>query len=294
MGPFTGSQALGQKLLEPGPRTGKVPSAGADAKPKTAQAAPATGGSPAPQDQDEVLPGSGSHVQSAPFYTVAEGFMTMLMLNNGTRAGFSVKATLYSLDGVPTELPPIHLNAHETKEVDLNEWVAGFGPQYASGSLRLDYQSIPYGLGAMVMMVNERQSIEVDVLARPSSEFKSNRLEAMWWKPERTTEVHYAIQNTADSQVSGKLTLTGSDGRVVKSVALDMSPHQTRVYKLHELLNDASFTDKVGGVSIEHQGHPGDLRAQSFILRRSIGFSASLQFEDPKPSSIRGWKARVF
>jgi len=127
------------------------------------------------------------------------------------------------------------------------------------------------------MMVNERQSIEVDVLARPSSEFKSNRLEAMWWKPEQTTEVHYAVQNTADAQVRGKLTLAGSDGHAIKSLTLNMDPHQTRVYKLHELLGDASFTEKVGGVSIEYQGQPGDLRAQSFILRRSIGFSASLK-----------------
>jgi len=132
------------------------------------------------------------------------------------------------------------------------------------------------------MMVNERQSIEVDVLARPPWEFKSNRLEAMWWRPERTAEIHYAIQNTAEVRVSGKLTLTDSDGHAIKSVALDMAPHQTRVYKLHELLDEAMFSQKVGGISIEHAGRPGDLRAQSFILRRSIGFSASLQFEDPK------------
>lgn len=280
-GPFA-SQALGQKSPEADTRTGNVLSSEADVKAKTPPVAPATAPVPAQRDQDEILPGSGSHSQWAPFYTVGEGFMTMLMLNNGTRAGFSVKVTLYSPEGEPAELPSIHLNAHETKDVDLNEWVAGLGAQYVSGSLRLDYRSTPYALGAMVMMVNERQSLEVDVLARPKWEFKSNRLEAMWWRPARTTEVHYAIQNTAESQVRGKLTLTDSDGHALKSMPLDMAPHQTRIYKLHELLDDAMLSHKVGGISIEHLGSPGDLRAQSFVLRRNIGFSASLQFEDPQ------------
>src|SRR5438046_2587520 len=47
---------------------------------------------PNPTGQAEVvLPGSRPYSQFAPYYTVADGFMTMLMLNNGTQAGYSVK-----------------------------------------------------------------------------------------------------------------------------------------------------------------------------------------------------------
>jgi len=129
-GTFLTARAVGQKTPEASSLSPKVSSAGPDVKAQ----------SPAQPDQDEVLPGSGPHSQSAPFYTVGEGFMTMLMLNNGTKAGFFVKVTLYSLDGQPAELPAIHLTAHQTKEVDLNEWATGLGPQYTTGSLRLDYR----------------------------------------------------------------------------------------------------------------------------------------------------------
>lgn len=239
---------------------------------------------PAPSlPPDKELPGSRPYSQFAPYYTVGDGFMTMLMLNNATQTDLSVKVTLYALDGQPAELPVIHVSAHETREVNLNEWVAGLGNRYVTGSLRLDYQSIAYALGAMVMMVNEAESIEIDVLARPAFEFKSNHLEAMWWMPEDAAEVQYAVENTTETRVHGKLTLTDGEGNPIKSVTLDMSPYETRLYKLREILGeDKRRSARVGGIFVEHLGKPGDLMAQCFVLRRSKGFSASFQFEDPK------------
>ena len=236
-----------------------------------------------PLQPEVVRPSSRGYSQFAPYYTVADGFMTMLMLNNATQADYSVKVTLYSLEGQAAELPLVHLSAHETKDMNLNEWVAGLGSKYVTGSLRLDYTGMAYALGAMVMMVNEPESVEIDVLARPRFEFKSNRLEAMWWMPEPTAEARYALQNTTDKQVRGKLSLTDGEGNPIKSLTLEMSPNETRVYKLQEILDEAKTgSAKLGGISIDHLGKPGDLMAQCFVLRRNKGFSASLQFEDPK------------
>src|SRR5262249_49188010 len=79
------------------------------------------------------------------------------------------------------------------------------------------------------------------------------------------------------------LSLTDGEGNLIKAVTLEMSPHETRVYKLQEILDEVKTRSlKLGGISIEHLGKPGDLMAQCFVLRRNKGFSASLQFEDPK------------
>jgi hypothetical protein len=233
--------------------------------------------------EDGLLPGSRQYSQFAPYYTVGNGFMAMLMLNNATQVGYFVRVTLYSLDGQPAELPAIHLRPHEIKEVDLNEWVAGLGTKFMSGSLRLDYRGIAYALGAMVMMVNEVERVELDVLARHSFEFKSGRLEAVWWAPEQSAQVQFVVENTTDTQVGGKLSLVDVDGTGIKALELNLSPHETKVYKLSEALDEGRrHSATLGGISIEHQGKAGDLRAQCFILRRNKGFSASLQFEDPK------------
>src|SRR5215467_8680512 len=49
--------------------------------------------------QDMALPGSRLYSQFAPYYTVTNDFMTMLMLNNATRTELSVEVVLYTLDG---------------------------------------------------------------------------------------------------------------------------------------------------------------------------------------------------
>ena len=62
----------------------------------------------------------------------------MLMLNNSTKMAFVVKPTLYSLSGKGAQIDPVPLAAHETKEIDLSQWVAGLGPEYLTGSIRLE------------------------------------------------------------------------------------------------------------------------------------------------------------
>jgi hypothetical protein len=201
------------------------------------------------------------------------------MLNNATRAGFDVRPTLYSLDGNAAALAPIHLAAHETKTIDLGQWVAQLGGKYTAGSLRLDYESVGFGLGAMVMMVNEPESLEIDVLARSQQMFKSADLEAIWWAADPQTRVQFAVQNTTESQVTGTLSLTGAQGGGTKSVPLRLGAHETQVFSLRELV-DPDRTS-VGGISIRHGAQPGALMAQGFALQPQTGFSANFPFQDP-------------
>ncbi len=229
--------------------------------------------------QDPPLPGSIPRSQFAPYYTVTQGFRVELMLNNATRAGFDVRPTLYSLDGNAAALSPIHLAGHETKTIDLAGWVAQLGGEYVTGSLRLDYESVGLGLGAMVMMVNEPGSLEVDVLARSQQMFKSTNLEGVWWATDPQTRVQFAVQNTTEMQVTGTLWLTGTQGQQINSVPLSLGAHETRVFNLRELVDPAHAS--VGGISIRHGAQPGALMAHGFALRPQTGFSANLPFQDP-------------
>lgn len=228
---------------------------------------------------DEILPGTRPRSQFAPYYSIGDGYNAILGLTNTTRAAFVVRPTLFSLEGRVAPISPLRLEAHETKEIDLSQWVSGLGDEFSTGSLQLDYESAGNGLGAMVMMMNERESLEVAVLARPARALKSSRLESLWWIPDKDAEITVAVQNTLDTQVQGTLILSEADGHELEPVALTWAPHQTRVFRLHELVEMKKHS--LGGISIRHEGRPGALLAHGFVVQRLTGFSANLQFEDP-------------
>jgi hypothetical protein len=228
---------------------------------------------------DQPPPEARPRTQFAPYYTVRDGFQSVLRLNNSTRAGYLVAPTLYSLAGKPAQVPPIHLEAHETKEIDLGRWVAALGDEYAAGSIRLDYVGMGFGLGAVVIMMNPGDSLELDVLAQSHQMFKSGRLEGLWWAPDENARVQLVVHNTTEAQVVGNLRLTKADGSEVKSVALELAAHETHVLNLRELV--ARDDAELGGISIRHNAAPGSLMAQVFVTQSEIGFSANLPLADP-------------
>ncbi len=229
--------------------------------------------------QGSTLPGARARTQFAPYYTINEGFQTSLMVSNTTRAPFIVTATLYSLSGTAAVLAPIPLDAHDMKMIDLAQVVAGLGGEFRSGSLRLDYTSVGYGLGAMVMMVNDRQSLEFGVLARPPNALKSSRLESLWWAPDNKARIRFAVLNTTEASVTGTMTLTDSAGQEINSNALNLAAHETKVFELDDMVSLEKTP--LGGISIQHGAKAGALLAQGFVQEAEIGFSANLQFEDP-------------
>ena len=138
----------------------------------------------APQAEQPML-GTRPRSVFAPYFTVGHGYRATMTLNNSTRSAYTVYPTVYSLDGAGVPLQPVRLEAHEHKEVDLADWVTPLDEGYATGSLRLDYESVGFGLGAQVAIMNEHQNTEFAVPLRSRGEFKSPQLEGLWWSPDK-------------------------------------------------------------------------------------------------------------
>jgi hypothetical protein len=234
------------------------------------------GGSPA---SPEPLPNAVFRSQFAPYYTVQEGWRAVLGLNNTTRAPFDVMPTVCSLEGVAAVLPPIRLEAHEHKMVDIAELVAGLGEQFHTGSLRADFVSVGNGLGAHVSLLNERESLLINIMLRSHAMHRSSKLEAIWWAPTRHTQVRASLSNTTDEVVTARVAVSDAAGREFHNRPVRLRPHQTHVVPLRTLIGKDAGA--VGGISIQHDGPPGAVMAHGFAFERNSGFSANIHFEDP-------------
>ena len=219
------------------------------------------------------------HSQFAPYYTVDHGYMTMLMLNNASRFPIVVRPILYSLTGQAVVLPLVRLTPNETQEVDLNMAAASLGEDFATGSVRLDFNGSVTTLGAMVMMMNESKSLELDVLARIREGFRSSRLEGVWWIPHKGAEIRLAIQNTTNHEVEASLSLGSIKTEDEDSRHMKFKPHETRLIHLKDSLADGSA--RVGGITLRHDGQPGALVGEVLMVEEKAGFSAGLNLEDP-------------
>lgn len=232
----------------------------------------------APQAEQR-LPGARPRSVFAPYYSVGKGYRAMLGLNNTTRAPFVVHPTIYSVDGEGVQMPPIRLEAHEHKKVDLAEWVMPLGERFALGSLRLGYESVGFGLGSVLSMVNEDQSLVVDVKLQSPGEFKSSRLEGVWWRDSRESRMTLAVVNTTDETLTPRVIVTAEDGGEIKKQQVPLAPHQSRVLDLQFIMgrNLGAF----GGISISHDGKPGAIMAHAFVVEPKNGLSVNLPFADP-------------
>ncbi len=228
---------------------------------------------------DEVLPGSVSRSIFSPYYTVEPGWLTVLGLNNSTRVPITVSPTIYSLDGVGVPMSPVRLEPHEMKEIHLADWVAPLGDNYLKGSVRLEYVGVPFGLRSVITATDEQNSLALNIPLRARGEFKSSQLEAVWWVPNDDARLAVAVVNTTDHAVNASVIISRPEGHELKRHPLPLAAHQTRFVNLRQLV--AREDALSGGISIQHDGLPGAILAEGFVLDRDAGFSLNLPFQDP-------------
>lgn len=223
---------------------------------------------------NDVMPRS----QFVPFYTT-KNFHVMAMLNNTTGDPTTVNPILFTMQGQSIPMPSVQLAAHQTASIDINAFVENLGDDFSSGSMRFDFIGKLSGVNVIAMMVNDIESVEIDVLGRPVQIFKSSSLETIWWAPDEHSKVGFAVQNTTGTPKSITINVTGSDGTILTNRDFVLDQHQAREFNLSEFTKGDKST--VGGISIRHNGSPGSVMAHGFVLDRKRGFSANLTFSDP-------------
>ena len=219
--------------------------------------------------------------QFAPYYTAAPEYQAMIELNNASQTAFSVRPTLYNSRGQGFALVPIPLAGHSHKSFDLGQWVAGAGPEFEVGSVRLEHDGVgPFALGAQIMISNPAKRFYLDVPLVFKQMFASSQLQAIWWTPEKGAEVRIAVANASDGPLQAVVTVDATGGGPAGLRTLKLAAHESQILTLQEVLGKENGQALAGGITIQHNGAPGALVGEGWIFDPRTRFSSLLPFVD--------------
>lgn len=238
------------------------------------------------------------HLLAASYYSLVGNLTATLMLNNKGPEPLEVRPTLFSLAGERLEVPPVTVEGRSFREIDLREFGIA-GTSFEQGSIQLFYRGKDLVLGAQVTLVDSSRSLIFDEkLVELATEFRSQRLEGVWWLPSPQADINLVVSNTTETTLVVTASVEGIAPRLREPVALSLSPHETRILNLHRDIASApaGALSTAGGVSLEHSGSAGALLARMLIEESSTGYSSWVRFTDPqkgKSSRLHGAGLRL-
>ncbi len=217
----------------------------------------------------------------APYWTVGEGFESSVVINNTLNRPIEARLTLYNHLGDELRLPELLLEPLESKTISLNQMLASVRSEHQGfGSARLEYQGRPLELPAQMVISNRALSLSWSSLFVNRSFFSSSRLEALFWLPFAGTRAKVVLSNTSEKSLKVSETITVA-GVAFKGRGRILKPHETELVSLDEALRAIGKEGSgVGGISIAHDGSPGDLLVQGIVEERARGFSSNIAFVD--------------
>lgn len=218
-----------------------------------------------------------THVLAASYYSLKEGLDAKVMLSNQGPGEMPVNISLFSLAGERLDLESITLAGNEVRAINLRERVPT-NSAFEEGSVQVTYSGMTLELGGVVLMVDGERSLMFDEeFSEPAKDFRSSRLEGVWWLPSNEAATRLALSNASDFPLAVNLSVSGpGKSQEQRLKTLSFNPHETRVIKAEELLKG-----RFGGISIEHSGVPGALLVRGLIQEPSVGFSSVVEFRDP-------------
>ena len=226
---------------------------------------------------------SQTHVLAASYYNFKAGLDAKLMLSNQGPRQMPITISLFRTSGEQLNLEPITLHGNEVRIIDIRESVrrnAGFD----EGSIQVTYDGNRLELGGVVLMINTKRSLIFDEeLSEPTKDFRSSRLEAVWWLPSPKAQMQLAFSNTSSSPLSATFVINGPTSAGARRETLALGPHETRLIDTGKFLRS-----RFGGISVEHSGASGALLARGLVQEPKIGFSSAIEFRDPaRAKSLR-------
>lgn len=110
-----------------------------------------------------------------------------------------------------------------------------------------------------------------------SSPSEATPLDAVAWYFNKQTDGFIAMQNTTDSPVVVVPTLLFS-GKRVNLGTKRLQAHEAVTIQLPRLGNKGPDGQQAVGVRVEHNGQPGSVLAQGWVMDEAIGFSTPFTF----------------
>ena len=235
---------------------------------------------------------------SLTYYSVRGQLHTTLTLNNKGGQEIDPKITLYGRDGRRHTFEQYSINPRSFLELDLRDLVALAGQGFEDGSMRITYLGQKMALGGMLRMTNAELGHEFDEqLMYPVAE-ASNRLDAVWWLPDETTEGRVVVTNVTGATVTADIRIDGTDA-ALDSTVVTLKPWELTVVDLAAIARRIKVAgnapSRFGGVSITYTGQPGAILARGFVAN-SRRFSTVISFSDrasARTTAVEGAGVRV-
>ncbi|MGH9947045.1 MAG: hypothetical protein ACRD6X_07605 [Pyrinomonadaceae bacterium] len=230
------------------------------------------------------------------YYTLNDNLTATLMLNNKGADAIFATPTFYSLSGSRLQLPPITVPAASYIDVDMHQLLAGQANEFREGSIKISYEGGNLQLGAQVKLVDsERNLIWAEQLGY-TSKYISNRLESVWWLPYSDSKTRVVVSNTSSGPIAVSVSVDGTIPVQSSPAQITLAPWETRVIDIMRDLvgNENGSLQLKGGISITHNGNPGDVMARMFVAKPSNGYSATVNFIDPETTASQKWNGNGF
>jgi hypothetical protein len=165
------------------------------------------------------------------------------LLNNKGIETITVYATLYNMSGQSITIPPETVNASSHRLIDLNNWASLGGESFKEGSIKIYHTGKDLVLGTQIYLENDNASFSFDEKLAELTKFDTRKQEAVWWMPNRQTDVKIALSNTSDTVLSINATLSRKPKKVGVTENFTLQPHQTRLLDLRSDFTDGSQFD---------------------------------------------------
>jgi hypothetical protein len=218
------------------------------------------------------------------------------LLNNKGIETITVYPTLYNMSGQLITIPPETVNASSHRLIDLNNWASLGGESFKEGSIKIFHTGKDLVLGTQIYLENDNESSSFDEKLAELTKFDTRKQEAVWWMPNRQTDVKIALSNTSDTVLSINATLSRKPKKIGVTENFTLQPHQTRLLDLRNDFTDGSQFDAhdVIGLSLEHAGAKDALLARIMLKNETLGYSNVVQFSNPNTAKSNEYQGVGF
>src|SRR5260370_6095132 len=238
-----------------------------------------------------------AHTLSGGFWRVDGGFVSTLRIkNNLVVAPLQVMPTLYMADGTRYPLPPVKLAVGGSASISINDAllqaaasIPGHIPEF--GSVEVTYQhSSPGHVMAFVQALDVPRSLSLEwplmekmtplpgvseAMPAPGPQ----TVEGLWWKRDAGVSGSVLLTNTTAEEQPVTVQLTGSEGKPIQPLSIQLAPHATHQFALDSLAGATGLLrHDAGGVRIQYNGEMGDVVVGGGLLNAEEGYSANMPF----------------
>ena len=226
----------------------------------------------------------------APHWSNESGLSTTIFIRNvQINRALTAKVSL-TLNHRTVTLPQTRVDSLQTIAIDLAKELADRGERVEqSGGAIIDFEAQSAGaVNAHAQVLDTTKGISFTFPFMLDGSSAPGPLEAVAWYFGNNTDAFIALQNTTAIPTTAVLTMFVS-GRAISLGQRQLKPHEVTTIKLPspEGLGTKNGPRSVG-VRVEHNGIPGAVVAQGWVVDERIGFSTPFTFHHKSNCNCSG------